>query len=105
MAGFVTRPALMQDVHTLIRRTRPSTTALTRWVFGFHIRGLRPFTRRLMASFPSWLTLWPKEGDFPQMSQIDLIRCLPSLVDYAISTRSIDECSEHRPGLLEAAKG
>jgi hypothetical protein len=73
MAGLVIRPALMHDVHTLTRRTCPSTTALTRWIFGFHIRGLRPFTRRLIASFPSWLTLWPKEGLFPQTSQIDLI--------------------------------
>jgi hypothetical protein len=63
----------MHDVHTSIRRTRPLTTALTRWTFGFHIRGLRPLIRRLMAPRPSRLTFLPKEGDFPQTSQTDPI--------------------------------
>jgi hypothetical protein len=69
--GFSTRPALMHDVHTSIRRVVPSTTARTRWMFGFHRRRVRDLTRRLMALVPSRWTALPKLGCFPQISQTD----------------------------------
>ncbi len=54
----MTLPALMQDVHTCSRRGAPSTTARTRWMFGFQ----RRFVRRW-----EWLMLIPKEGPLPHI--------------------------------------
>jgi hypothetical protein len=56
----VTRPALMQLVHAFTRRGVPSTSARTRWMFGFQRLGLLRW---------EWETCMPKNGFFPQMSQ------------------------------------
>jgi uncharacterized protein len=58
----VTRPALMQLVHTERRRGEPSTRARTLWMFGFQ----RRFVRRC-----EWLMLIPKDGFLPQTSHTD----------------------------------
>jgi hypothetical protein len=55
--GFVTLPALMQEVHTERRRGEPSTIARTRWMLGFQRLGVRLW---------EWLMLIPKDGFFPQ---------------------------------------
>ena len=55
----VTLPALMQDVHTFIRRGWPETAARTRWMLGFH--------RRFVFFFDHG-TLWPKPGLLPHTS-------------------------------------
>ena len=57
--GLVTRPPLMQLVHTARRRGEPSTRARTFWMFGFQ----RRFVRRC-----EWLMLIPKDGFLPQSS-------------------------------------
>ena len=69
--GFWTRPALMHEVQTSIRRVEPFTTARTRWMLGFQRRRVRDLTRRLMALVPSRRTALPKLGCFPQISQTD----------------------------------
>ena len=56
----VTLPALMQLVQAFTRRGAPSTSARTRWMFGFHRFGERRC---------EWETCMPKNGFFPQMSQ------------------------------------
>ena len=56
----VTLPALMHDVQAFTRRGVPSTSARTRWMFGFH--------RRLFRLCEN-VTALPKNGFFPQMSQ------------------------------------
>src|SRR5688572_4871579 len=61
----VTRPALMQLVHALMRRGVPSTSARTRWMFGSH--------RRLFRLCEN-VTDLPNQGFFPQMSQTAAIR-------------------------------
>jgi hypothetical protein len=58
--GFVTFPARIHEVHTLMRRGVPFTTALTLWMFGFQ----RLFVRRC-----EWLRLMPNEGCLPHTSQ------------------------------------
>jgi hypothetical protein len=55
-----TRPAFRQLVHAFTRRGDPSTTARTRWTFGFHRFGERRW---------EWETCMPKNGFFPQISQ------------------------------------
>src|SRR5687767_6611468 len=56
----VTRPALMQLVHALMRPGVPSTSARTRWMFGSH--------RRLFRLCEN-VTDLPNHGFLPQMSQ------------------------------------
>jgi hypothetical protein len=58
-AAFWIFPALMQRVHTLIVFVELFTTALTFLRLGFQ--------RRLVLLF-AWLTLFPKEGIFSQIS-------------------------------------
>ena len=53
--------ALMQDVHTYTRVGVPFTSARTRCTFGFQ----RRFVRRW-----EWDTDLPKNGFFPQISQL-----------------------------------
>jgi hypothetical protein len=60
----VTLPALMQDVQALTRRGVPSTSARTRWTFGFH--------RRLIRLCEN-VTALPNQGPLPQMSQVAAI--------------------------------
>jgi hypothetical protein len=60
--GFVTRPALMQLVHTERRRGEPLTMARTLWMFGFQRRFVR---------MCEWLMLIPKDGFLPQSSHTD----------------------------------
>ena len=57
--GLVTLPARMHDVHTLMRRGAPATSARTRWMFGSQ----RRFVRRWECD-----TFMPKFGCFPQSS-------------------------------------
>ena len=52
-------PAFMHDVHTFTRRGVPSTSARTRWMFGFQ--------RRLFRLCEN-VTALPKNGFFPQIS-------------------------------------
>jgi len=52
-------PAFMHDVHTCTRRGVPSTSARTRWMFGFQ--------RRLFRLCEN-VTALPKNGFFPQIS-------------------------------------
>ena len=47
-------------MQTFTRLGEPSIMARTRWMFGFHRRGLRRC---------EWDTCMPKNGFFPQMSQ------------------------------------
>src|ERR671929_404017 len=54
----------MQEVHTESRRTVPSTTALTRWMFGFQRRRVRRW---------EWLMRMPKDGCLPHTSQTEAI--------------------------------
>jgi len=49
-------------VQTFTRLGEPFTTARTRWMFGFHRRGVRRC---------EWETAIPKNGFFPQMSHTD----------------------------------
>lgn len=56
----VTRPALMQLVHALMRPGVPSTSARTRWMFGSQ--------RRLFRLWEN-VTDLPNQGFLPQMSQ------------------------------------
>ena len=58
----VTRPALMQEVHTFRRLGVPPTMARTRWTFGFQRRRVRRCECE---------TLLPKPGPLPQMSQTE----------------------------------
>lgn len=60
LAGFTTLPARMHEVHTDSLLGVAPTMARTRWMFGSH--------RRLVLLW-EWLTLIPKEGCFPQISQ------------------------------------
>jgi len=55
----MTFPALMHDVHALIRLGDPLTRARTRWMFGFH--------RRLFRLCEN-VTALPNHGFLPQMS-------------------------------------
>jgi len=55
----VTLPALMQDVQAFTRVGDPSTSARTRWMFGFH--------RRLFLLWEN-VTDFPNHGFLPQMS-------------------------------------
>jgi hypothetical protein len=55
----MTFPALMQLVHAWIRRGVPSTSARTRWMFGFH--------RRLIRLCEN-VTDLPNQGFLPQTS-------------------------------------
>ena len=57
----VTLSALMQDVQTFTRRGVPSTSARTRWMFGFQ--------RRLFRLCEN-VTDLPNQGPLPQMSQV-----------------------------------
>lgn len=62
----------MQFVHTVMRRTDPSTTARTRFKFGKNLRG-----DRLCA----WLTLLPAIGFLPQISHMRAITDSNILID------------------------
>ena len=56
----MTRPAFKQLVQTLMRRGVPSTSARTRWTFGFQRRLFRLCEND---------TDFPNQGFLPQMSQ------------------------------------
>ena len=58
--GRVTRPAFRHFVHTWMCRVDPSTTARTRWMFGFHRRLPRLWENEIV---------FPNRGSLPQMSQ------------------------------------
>jgi hypothetical protein len=60
--GLVILPALMQEVHTLIRLVVPPTTARTRWMFGFQRREVRTCECE---------TRLPNPGRLPQTSQTE----------------------------------
>jgi hypothetical protein len=59
--ALVILPERRQRVHTRMRRTPPLTLARTRCRFGCHVRLVLLF---------AWLTLWPTERCFPQISQL-----------------------------------
>src|SRR3954453_5238774 len=64
-----TFPAFRHAAQTLSLTGRPSTVALTGWMFGRNIRAERPSTRRLWAWRPSRVTRLPKLGSLPHTSQ------------------------------------
>jgi hypothetical protein len=64
-----TFPAFRHAVQTLSFTGRPSTVALTGWMFGRNNRAERLSTRRLWALRPSRATWLPKLGSLPHTSQ------------------------------------
>ena len=71
--AFVTKPERMQFVQTLVLFTAPVFLSMQRNFcrLGYHI---------LLVLLLAWLTLWPKTGFFPHISQIlDIIDLLSKM--------------------------
>ena len=80
----------MQPVQALRRRVLPPTRARTRWMLGFHRRRVFRF---------EWLTLLPKPGFLPQISQTDAMgRLLTSANEVPKEARRVSAISLILPG-------